>query len=338
MPHKDTLSSEPYFRQRVGFLNADGSRGWGTGVRILARCPGCGDQRGKAWLNIYTQRISCFRGDCSLHRGSSAVAVVCQLEGGISYGHAQELLAPYQEESPLVETRPVAPVYTDWCRLPSALHLLRVSDHASVRAKEVAAFLMHQWRVSVATAQRFRLGFCTEGRWAWRVIISLVVEGQTVAFQGRSYRGAEPKYRTSRAGPATDPLAECGRPASAILYNVDCVQRGAEVILVEGAGDVLHLAEQHRPAVALLGQHVTSQKIALLRARRPRRVIVALDADPEAQARGRECVSTLRAWDLPAVRGTWEEGKDAGAGGRLVTEAETPLTRLASGVSGGIVS
>ena len=64
-----TINYEAYFELRFGFLNPDGGRGFDNGIRILSECPECGDRRGKAWLNIFTEKIKCFRDSCPAYDG-----------------------------------------------------------------------------------------------------------------------------------------------------------------------------------------------------------------------------------------------------------------------------
>jgi hypothetical protein len=216
-------------------------------------------------------------------------------------------------------------------------------------------FVYRQWGLLVPDAERWGLRQCILGRYAWRVVIPIVMFGQTVAFQARSYRGAEPKYLTSKHGRRGEPGAECGRPAEALLYGYDAIEEGGEVVLVEGPGDVMRLAgggdrgrgevvsrQGETPAiardsgggencgrvvravpVALLGAALTEEKAALLAAKRPGRVTVALDADQDP-ARSWAVAERLSAWGLEAGVGAWVGGKDAGAGARL--------ERVASGV------
>ena len=78
-----------------------------------------------------------------------------------------------------------------------------------------------------------------------------------------------------------------------------------------------HADNASPPAVALLGVALTAEKVAVIRAARPSRVIVALDAEPAAQARAAAHVEDLEAHDVPAVLGAWSGGKDAGSGAAL---------------------
>ena len=57
-------------------------------------------------------------------------------------------------------------------------------------------------------------------------------------------------------------------------------------------------------------------------------VTVAFDAEPEAQAAARRVALRLRDWGLAVDVATWDGGKDAGSGARLVAVPEQRLRRV----------
>jgi hypothetical protein len=219
------------------------------------------------------------------------------------------------------------------------------TDWSRVLAAPYRLFIEAQW--GVHNPERWGLGYCLQMPYRGRVIIPIVMGGLLVGFQARGIRPAlQPKYLTSAFGDEDDPKAECGRPAASLLFNLDRVNTGEKVLLVEGPGDVMAWEERFtydRPpvnsnisknpvAVALLGVHLTADKLALLAAKMPNNVIVALDNQPDAQIRARAHVSDLIAWGVPACLGQWEGAKDAGAGAHLVVQpsASSLVARLAA--------
>src|SRR3990172_5560289 len=124
--------------------------------------------------------------------------------------------------------------------------------------------------------------------------------------------------------PAARPSAGVPRAAFYSMPGLWCP--GGEGIVVEGAGDVMRWHRDDRArqpaAVALLGVALTPEKAAMIHAARLERVIVALDAEPEAERRARRHVSDLRdAWHVNAVMGRWRGGKDSGSGATLEIES-----------------
>jgi len=159
-----------------------------------------------------------------------------------------------------------------------------------------------------------------------RVVIPVQMGGMVVGFQARTIKdGVEPKYLTSSNVPSHGRPAECGRPAAAMLFNADAIQRGRDLILVEGPGDVMAWGVNHViPAVGLMGVALTTEKISTIRAAAPSLVVVALDAEPDAQRRAMIHVEDLRAHDVNAKLGCWVGAKDAGEGADLETSTRPP--------------
>ncbi len=67
---------------------------------------------------------------------------------------------------------------------------------------------------------------------------------------------------------------------SEILYNIDGVPEGADVVVVqEGPFDVIATHNKPYPCVALLGKTISRQQLCKLLLKRPKKVVVSLDAD-----------------------------------------------------------
>ncbi len=320
-----TINYEAYFELRFGFLNPDGGRGFDNGIRILSECPECGDRRGKAWLNIFTERVKCFRDSCSAYDGERAWKIVQRLEDIASRGETLLfLMQNYSTDVHVIDTRVTRKdaQYEDWCRLPKEMRLF--SRQPSVVVSWFLSFTSAQWGIGIDELIQVGAGFCTKGRYAWRIIFPIVMNGQVVAFQARTIKKVEGsyKYLNSRRGLKDDPQAECGRPAEACVYNYDAIVPGSIVIMMEGIGDRLRYGqyarwfEGHVP-IALLGTALSSEKICLIKEKDPSWIVVALDNEPEAQERCSDYMDVLAVWGFKISHGEWVGGKDAGSGAQL---------------------
>lgn len=323
-----SLDLDLYLRTRgVVVLNREGGRGYEEGVRVFD-CPLCGDTKGRGWWTLNAEAAGCWNAGCPAEPRLSGGVIewVQRHERLASRGEAWKwMIKHYHTSVPRTSTRVVSKARADFCRLPS--HTSLVAN--SVLAREALAFARRRWRVTDEVVETFALGVCGQGRHAWRIVLPVQSSHGAIAFQSRSFRGHDPKYLTSRAGLEDDPLAECARPAGQYLYNVDRVWPGQDVVLVEGPGDVLGWSARPHESVAvgLLGMNMTAARAAQLRAARPRRCYVALDAQPDAQQRAQIIVEDLRAWGLEAEPGTWVGGKDAGDGASLRVQSAQTLGR-----------
>jgi hypothetical protein len=347
---------------RLGIRNLDGGRGYERGVRLVS-CPLCDDaelDRGRGWINVNRKYCGCMNAGCPVEEGVPATEYVRRVEG---YRTRTEALGMLLRDYPDFSV-PVAPptrlaAYADWCELPPSTLITEHPGRApSLLYDESRAFIKRQWGLTARDAERWGLRHCVHGRHAFRIIIPIMLGGQLVGFQARTFRHAEPKYLTSVYGVYGERGAECGRPTEALLYNLDAVTEGCDVILVEGAGDVMAFdREESRRrsgatageagfgagseqvgehdqavAVAILGLALTEEKAALLAAKKPGRVIIATDAERDAQARGRKMLDILVLWGLDVTTGNWVGAKDAGAGARLAV-VDTSLRGLSAQVA-----
>ncbi len=97
-------------------------------------------------------------------------------------------------------------------------------------------------------------GFCNDGEWLGRIIIPYKVKGKLVYYTGRSFIGAELKYKN----PKTE---EVGIGKSEIFFNQDALYRFTEGWMVEGAIDAQTIG---RNAIAASGWKLSTSQISLV--------------------------------------------------------------------------
>lgn len=122
------------------------------------------------------------------------------------------------------------------------------------------------------------------GIWAWRIIIPLHVKGQVVAYQGRTVKDAQPKYRMTEDN-------KCLVNPKSILYGLDKVE-GDGVVVVEGATGVWRLGPG---AVGTLGIDWSLARANILR--RFKRRYILFDPEPLAQKRATQLANWLSAYN-----------------------------------------
>lgn len=301
---------DAYLRSRVTLVNLHGGRGYDQGIRIFS-CPLCSETRGRGWLNVVRWTAGCWNSGCQAAERleGGAIEWVRRLEDFNTRGRTWAfLLADYPGTG--VPADALAPARQEYCHLPLSYPL-----GAGVMAGEVLRFLHRQWGVTRATAESFGLRYALQRPFTHRVIIPIREQGTPVSFLARTFRNGTPKYLAAETGQDT------GRLLGEVLFNLDACTPHLPTLLVEGAGDAMAWSQRHEardlPAVALLGQALTPERLALLTLRQPPLLIVALDAEAPAQVRALAHMEDLRAWGLRAVLGAWVGGKDAGAGARL---------------------
>jgi hypothetical protein len=103
----------------------------------------------------------------------------------------------------------------------------------------------------------------------WRIIIPIYIDGVMVSFTSRDITG----HSDARYKAAPDSIAI--RPGAEVVYNIDTVEPGARMALVEGPFDVWRIGPG---AVAMLGTVFTEEQLVLIASRRPSRVYVVYDS------------------------------------------------------------
>jgi hypothetical protein len=325
------IDYDRFARERLGVLNGDGGRGYDQGIRIF-HCPVCGERKGRGWMGITAGVVGCYNAGCDADptlRGGAA-ELLRRMDDLPDASTARRALRARYGTDALVVIPPKPFDGADFVRYPEGVRPFEVDGGVMQDAFE--AFASGQWDLGPTTLREWGFRWALTGELAWRIIIPVLMDGRAVGWQARSVRGADPKYVTSRRGKPEDPRAQCGRPAAAMLFNVDAVLPGSEVLMVEGAASAVawHRRDRGRTptAVALLGVALTAEKAALVASKEPERVVVALDPEPDAQRRARDHVDALRAWGLDATLGRWVGAKGIAEGASLDVLAPSP-TRVA---------
>lgn len=323
---RDTIDLEAYLKQKVHITNTTGGRGFDTGVRTF-NCPLCGELRNRGWMNVERWTAGCYNAGCPAEprMNGGAIEWIVVAEKFVRRADAWAyLLREFYTEQPVIRQRIIKEPEPDFVRYPEGMRLF---GNRSYFDRVPLAFIRKQWGLSLDDAVNWRLGFCTMGRYAHRIIIPIIMHGQVVAFQARAYDDREPKYLNSMSGPFADEKSECARPMGEVLFNLPGVL-GEEVLLVEGVGDVMgwHKREHETlepNATGILGLALTVEKLMLLRGINPTRVIVGMDNEPAARARAIAHMQDLEAFNMPAVLGEWQGGKDAGSGATIAVQSDS---------------
>ncbi len=229
----------------------------------VSDCPGCGRQK-KLWVNLETGAWVCFY---CLRAGPSEAPLVplYQLIHDCTRDEARrgllDLRGPRQgsRASTTPEIEQARPEWTG--ALPEEYEPVYDED-----GWNVPHYLLERG-ISALTARDYELGYCAAGRYAGRVILPIIHNDKVMGFQGRAVDAwRSPKYDQ----PA-------GMPKSKLLFGHDRVRPNADLLVVEGAFDVLGCREADLDAVAILGKTLSTDQADLLLSLKPKRIIITTD-------------------------------------------------------------
>ena len=154
-------------------------------------------------------------------------------------------------------------------------------------------------RFTDRACERFRLGYdsCKEKS----VYPLRDAKGTLLGVVYRNFPGEKPKYRYPR-----------GVSTSELLFGYESIATKTDLVIVEGAPDVISLWEVGIPAVGAFGARLYPQQIQLINRLEPTKVTVAFDQDEAGNIGGLQAVRDLRMAGLLAVRARWDKYNDPG--------------------------
>lgn len=139
-------------------------------------------------------------------------------------------------------------------------------------------------RLKWDTITHFKLGNSNEGMNRDRCIIPITYRGKAVGFHGRAVKdGIEPKYFNSKGFDIKD-----------YVFNYDGCEKGAEVIVVEGAFNAMSLWEKgFTNVVATFGTKFTPKQVQLIFSLAPESIVVCFDRDSHKDRPGQKAAVAL---------------------------------------------
>lgn len=108
------------------------------------------------------------------------------------------------------------------------------------------------------------------GKWKFRIIAPVLVNGEVVSFVARSITDSDPKYLHCPNNLSVIPIKKT-------LYNLDTVKKN--ILIVEGVTDVWRFGDG---CVATYGMEVSWEQIMLLKKKNLKRFYIMFDGESEA--------------------------------------------------------
>lgn len=237
MTFLDTLS-----RNRVRYRRSPGSN------EVQLCCPFCGDHEFRFSVNIRSGAGHCWHASCGYKSRYAVFTVLRQLK----------IAADSLDTEGADAQTPPEPVV-----LPKDFQLLtRVYDDLDRKALN---YLLRDRKISRSQIKERKIGVSYCGRYAYRVIIPVLVADQLKGIVARDFTGTQkPKYLNSKG--------------EKYLYGFD--PTADTCVLAEGVFKSLRLELAGFSSAALLGHDLTDTQFAQLKNSACRKVILFPDPDP----------------------------------------------------------
>lgn len=240
------------------------------GHRLIGPCPVHGGDSPTAFV------ADCHRGiwNCFTRcRGGDVIELVRALDGS-SYAEVARTLAAMAGQAPRSEQQPPRPAPSAASFLPYTRRLTLDPHHP----------LLADRGIRPETARRFEVG-----AWHGHGMLAGCVGVRLHDPQGRPLGCAGRRLMPDARGKWVFPR---GLPKASLLYGWHRLPPSGDLVVVEGAWEVLRLHQLGVPAVALLGTACSRDQAALLSGRRP---WLLLDGDESGQAAARHLARWLGA-------------------------------------------
>jgi hypothetical protein len=237
--------------------------------QLQINCPRCQEREGLAYpdgkfnleINTAKRMFRCWK--CDEPRFSGSLKKLIWMFGSsVDY----QMYKSYASIYPDYTTEDFDEVESVHVKLPDEMILFSQMEEGNLEHFEAYNYIVNERKISRDIVLKYRLGFCTTGKYANRIIIpSYDVNGELNYFVGRSYDPKEKKRKY------LNPVADKDK----IIFNEGLVNWDSTVYLVEGAFEMLSFPVNIIP---MLGKTLSATLFKKLNELKPD-VVVLLDPD-----------------------------------------------------------
>lgn len=270
-----------YFRQKLGVKEHH------TGWFRQGTCPDCGKEK-KFGINILMDRTNCF--SCAFR--PRPFSLMMKLEGLHTYREAFNFINAFDSTEgidthvDLLETKKET-------ELPESFKLLSLGNN---NVAKMAQNYMRKRGFNVFNLTLKGIGYCTKGRYAFRIIIPFYEKGRLVYLNAREFINTG----QSHLNPGID---EFGMGKAMQVYNRDALNIYKRVYMVESTINALTLGDR---AFTIGGKIPSHYQISDILKSKCQEVIIILDPDAlfEALKAGMALVGhkRVKVVDLPKIK------------------------------------
>jgi hypothetical protein len=239
--------------------------------QIQVNCPRCQERDGLSYpdgkynleINTAKRMFRCWK--CDEPKFSGSLGRLIRMQGGNNdYEMYKSYAGVFQDHEYDEDEKEYVAV-----KLPDEMVSFSQMDVSNPDHFEAYNYLVNERKISRDIILRYRLGFCTTGKYAQRIIIpSFDAKGDVSYFVGRYY-GNNLKIRKKL--PYLNPDAD----KDVIIFNEGLVNWDSTVYLVEGAFEMLSFPVNIIP---MLGKTLSTTLFMKLKELKPN-VVVLLDPD-----------------------------------------------------------
>ena len=261
------------------------------GMEYAFRCPSCQDTKFRMDVNLKMKVYHCYH--CG-EGGWISDLLPCSGEQPIKNYWDKISVKGDVIRIPIVTTRE--------CPLPKGFKVFNRGFLPLLLHRE----FLKERNISLETAVERGWGYVSEGEYRFnaRMVIPIYEDRRVICWVARA---VFPRYIPKELSPEASVSNK-----SHFLYNLDLINEGDTVILVEGIFDCERMIQYGYKSVAVLGCHLSDIQVGKLLAKRPKKIYIMFDGDIAGREGGVEAFKKLvrRTSSLRLFRIILSEGKD----------------------------
>jgi len=258
----DMINFPKLFKDYKVDYNTRVNKGWTN-----CTCPHCDDKTYNGGFNNIDGHYHCWK--CGGHDMKRTLQLVL----GIPSNEIKSVLSEYEGRSGVLQELNKKTAKAKYLELPND-GFTPVERKYLLSRNFSPRFLHEKYGV---------VGGGIAGRWKYRIIIPVYLNGKLVSWTGRSILDKQtlkekeiPRYKNLSIEESVINIKEC-------LFNIDNCKNDY-VVLVEGSFDVMRLGDDF---LCSMGTELTQNQIQVLSSRF-KKIFIAFDNEPEAQKKARK--------------------------------------------------
>ena len=251
--------------------------------QVQVNCPHCQERDGLSYpdgkfnleINTGKRMFRCWK--CDEPRFSGSLGRLIKIFGnGVDYEMYKSYAGIFQDYVFDEDEKEYIQV-----KLPEEMILFSQMESGNPEHFEAYNYLVNERKLSRDIILNYRLGFCTTGKYASRIIIPSYDKNGEVNYFVSRYYGNDQKIRKKM--PYLNPKAD----KDVIIFNEGLINWDSVVFIVEGVFDMLSLLN----AIPLLGKSISTTLYHKLKELKPKLIIIL---DPDAWYDEMELFDTLK--------------------------------------------
>ncbi|RKY33157.1 MAG: hypothetical protein DRP74_00460 [Candidatus Omnitrophota bacterium] len=146
-------------------------------------------------------------------------------------------------------------------------------DFSATKAGKEALEYLRSRGITKEYIEKYKLGYCTSGWYAGRIIVPVFEGKKLVYYQARTFRGQEPKY--------LNPPKSYIYGKSHFVFNLDRAAKIGRAIITEGVFDAMKVGDE---GICIFGKDISNYQAKKISQKKLKKIVIMLDSDAKVES------------------------------------------------------